>query len=177
MHRVGDVALRKLEPKDIDALFVIKNDPELAGMLGGFNNGYTRTDLQNWLEFHRTAKDEVLWAIADSEKDSCLGHVGLYKIDHRIGSAEFAILLGDRSRWGKGLGTACTAFAVEYAFTSLNLRRVYLEVLATNPRAVAVYKKLGFKEEGRLREHQYKNGAHVDVLVMGLLRSEWRRAT
>ena len=175
MHRVGDVLLRKPEPKDLDALYVQKNDVELAAMLGGFNKGYTRADLTAWLEFHRTAKDEVLWAIAEPTKDACLGHVGLYKIDHRVGSTEFAILLGDRAWWGKGVGKACTAFAVDYAFTQLNLRRVYLEVLATNERAASLYRKLGFKEEGRLRQHQFKNGAHVDVLVMGVLRDEWRR--
>ena len=176
MHRVGEVILRKPEPRDLDALYVQKNDPELAAMLGGFHCGYSRGDLQAWLEFHRTARDEVLWTIADRNTDACLGHVGLYKIDHRIGTAEFAILLGDRQWWGKGVGKACTIFAVTHAFQQLNLRRVYLEVLATNERAATLYRKLGFKDEGRLRQHQFKNGAHVDVLVMGLMRDEWRHA-
>ena len=175
MHRVGEVVLRKPEPRDLDALYVQKNDPELAAMLGGFHSGYTRADLAAWLDFHRAARDEVLWVMAEAGRDSCLGHVGLYKVDHRVGSAEFAILLGDRTWWGKGVGKACTVFAIDYAFTQLNLRRVYLEVLATNERAAGLYRKLGFKDEGRLRQHQYKNGAHVDVLMMGLLRDEWRR--
>lgn len=176
MHRAGDVMLRRPEPKDLDALYVQKNDPELGALLGGFHRGYSRADLQAWLEAHRTARDEVLWAIADPRSDACLGHVGLYKIDHRVGTAEFAILLGARPWWGKGVGKACTAFAVSYAFAQLNLRRVYLEVLATNDRAAALYRKLGFKDEGRLRQHQFKNGSYVDVLLMGLMRDEWQHA-
>ncbi len=174
MHRVGDVTLRRPEPRDLDALYQQKNDPALASLLGGFNTGYSRADLQHWIEHHRQQKDEVLWVIAEGETDACLGHVGLYKVDHRTGTAEFAILLGERSRHGKGIGTACTAFACEYGFRQLNLRRIYLEVLADNERAASLYRKLGFKDEGRLREHQYKDGRYVDVLVMGLLRDEFK---
>jgi ribosomal-protein-alanine N-acetyltransferase len=176
VHRAGEVVLRPPEQRDVDALLIIKNDREIAAMLGGHNDGYTREGLERWVQFHRNAKDESFWVIAAPQEDRCLGHVALYKIDHRVGHAEFAILLGDRAWWGKGVGRDCTAWMVEYGFSTLNLRRIYLDVLATNERAAALYRKLGFKEEGRLREHQLKNGAYVDVLVMGILRDEWRRA-
>jgi RimJ/RimL family protein N-acetyltransferase len=114
----------------------------------------------------------VLFVIASGD-DRCLGHVGLYRIDHRVRSAEFAILIGDKGSWGKGLGRRCTTFMVEYGFDQLNLNRIYLEVLATNSRAVELYKKIGFVEEGRLRCGQFKEGRYVDVLVMGLLRDEY----
>ncbi len=174
MHEVAGFRLRKLEPSDIDALYVVKNDPEIASMLGGFSTGYSRTDLEGWVEFHRVAKDEALFVIADT-KDRAIGHVGFYKIDHRIRSAEFAIVIGDRSTWGKGLGRACTRFAIEYGFDELNLRRIYLEVLVTNERAVKLYRSLGFVEEGRLRQAQWQQGKYVDVLVMGLLIEEYGR--
>jgi RimJ/RimL family protein N-acetyltransferase len=175
MQRVGDVAVRSPEQRDVDALMVIKNDREIAAMLGGHNDGYTPEALRRWVEFHRNAEDESFWVITDPASDRCLGHVALYKIDRRVGHAEFAILLGDRAWWGKGVGRACTEWMVDYAFTTLNLRRVYLEVLATNERAASLYRKLGFKEEGRLRQHQLKNGVYIDVLIMGVLRGEWRR--
>lgn len=176
MHRIDDeFSLRLPEPRDVDALYVFKNDPELGALLGGFTRGYSRADLTGWVEFHRNAKDEVLWAIAGRD-DRCAGHVGLYKIDHRVGQAEFAILLGERGAWGRGVGTKCTRFAVEYAFRQLNLRRVYLDVLATNPRAQHVYEKLGFVVEGRRRQAQFKNGQYVDVVEMAVLRDEYRGA-
>ncbi len=172
---VGDVVLRQLERKDLSALCQFKNDSEVAALLGGYSRGYSEEGLVDWLDFHRRRDDEVLWAIADQESDQCLGHVGLYQIDHRVRSAEFAILLGDKSRWGKGTGTRITVAVLDYAFDWLNLNRIELSVLDINPRAVHLYEKLGFSVEGIRRQAQFKNGAYVDVKLMSLLRGETSR--
>jgi RimJ/RimL family protein N-acetyltransferase len=172
-HKVLDYVLRKPEPRDIPVLYKQKNDPEIASLLGGFSSGYTEADLAEWIEFHRQRRDEVLWVIAGLHDDTCIGHVGLYQIDFRVRSAEFAIMLGDSSTWGKGLGTACARFAVEYGFRQLNLNRIHLNVLSSNLRAVSLYERIGFQREGTLRQAQYKDGQYLDVIVMGLLRSEY----
>lgn len=174
MHEVAGVRLRKAEPSDIEALYVLKNDPEIASMLTGFSVGYSRADLEAWIESHRAAKDEALFVIADTD-DRAIGHVGLYQIDHRVRSAALGILIGDRSAWGKGIGRACTRFAIEYGFDELNLRRIHLEVLATNERALNLYSSVGFVEEGRLREARWRQGKYIDVILMGLFIEEYSR--
>lgn len=171
---VEDIVLRQLERRDLEALYQFKNDVEVASLLGGYSRGYSETGLAEWVEAHRRRHDEVLWAIADALSDSCLGHVGFYQIDHRIRSAEFAILLGDKARWGKGLGTSITRAVVNYGFDWLNLNRIELSVLSTNERAVHLYQKLGFTVEGTRRQAQFKDGHYVDVTLMGLLRAENR---
>jgi len=168
-----NVRLRKPEPSDVDALFVQKNDPEIGALLGGFTKGYTRSDLLRWVEAHAQARDEALYVIADAE-NRCLGHVGLYKIDHRVRSAEFAILLGEKKVWGTGLGRACTAFMLRFGFVDLALHRIYLEVLETNERARRLYDSLGFVHEGTLRHAQWKGGRHLDVHMMAILEHDWR---
>lgn len=174
MHQLTDsIGLRLPEPSDLEALYQQKNDPAVASLLGGFSTGYARADIRDWIEHHRNVQNEVLWVIVDTEKDLCIGHVGLYNIDHRVGQAEFAIMIGDASYWGQGIGLECTQFAVRYAFESLNLNRVHLSVLGYNERAISLYRKLGFAEEGQLREAQYKGGRYIDVHLMGLLRSEY----
>lgn len=178
VHRIGltgSVTVRKPEPRDVDALLPIKNDPEIAALLAGTTRAWSRADLIAWVTHHRTAPDEAFFVIAD-DRDLAIGHVALYRIDPGTGTAEFGILLGDRAVWGRGVGTQVTRFTIEYGFDVLGLRRIYLEVLDTNERARHVYEKLGFVVEGRLREHQVRNGRHVDVLVMGLLRDDYQRA-
>lgn len=175
-HTIEGCVLRRPEPRDVPVLYQQKNDPAVAPFLGGFSTGYSEADLADWLDLHRKRRDEVLWVIARADNDVCLGHVGLYQIDYRIRSAEFAIMLGDRSTWGKGLGTACTRFAVDYGFGQLNLNRIHLSVLSSNERAVALYERIGFQREGALRQAQYKGGQYLDLIVMSLLRSEYEPA-
>ena len=172
-HTVGSVVLRQPEPSDLDALYCHKNDPEVANLLVGFRNGLSHAGMRRWLESHEERSDEVLWVIAEAETDRCLGHVGLYRIAHRTRSAEFGIMLGDKNSWGKGIGRGVTRFAVGYGFTMLNLNRVELTVLATNQRALGLYKSLGFAVEGTMRQAQFKEGQYIDVIMMSLLRDEF----
>jgi [ribosomal protein S5]-alanine N-acetyltransferase len=173
IFQLDNVRLRKPESKDLEALYQQKNDPLVAQFLGGFSLGYSRADLADWLEFHRQQKNEMLWTIADLQSDACLGHVGLYKLDHRVRSAEFAILLGAKDRWGKGIGRDVTRFVVDYGFTMLNLNRIELSVLEHNSRARRLYQSLGFREEGLLRQAQYKEGQYLNLVLMALLREEY----
>src|SRR5690606_15122000 len=117
-------------------------------------------DLNQWISFHRVQKDEVIWVIADLE-DSCVGHVGFYQIDYRIRKAEFAIMIGDKSLWNRGLGSQITGAVLDFGFRQLNLHRIYLNVLASNQRAIHLYKKIGFQQEGILRDCQFRNGQYV----------------
>jgi [ribosomal protein S5]-alanine N-acetyltransferase len=176
IHQVNGVVLRRPEPADLDALYRQKNDPEVAVHLGGFSTGYTRSGLVEWMEFHRKKSDEVLWVIADAETDACLGHVGLYRIDHRIRSAEFAIMIGAKDRWGKGLGKSVSRYMVDYGFRELNLNRIELTALAGNLRAISLYESLGFLREGMMRQAQFKDGVYQDVVMMSILRGDWEAA-
>lgn len=173
IFRLGSVRLRKAETRDLEALYQLKNDPEVADLLGGFSRGYSMEDIVDWMEYHREQKDEALWVIVDSETDECLGHVGLYRLDYRVRSAEFAILLGARKRWGQGIGREVSRFIIDYGFKMLNLNRIELAVLEHNSRARRLYHSLGFQEEGVARQARYKNGRYLNVVLMGLLREEY----
>jgi RimJ/RimL family protein N-acetyltransferase len=174
MHlEVDGFLLRMPEPEDIEELYSQKNASEIAAQLGGFTTGYSKKDLAQWMEYHRTQDNEALWVVAEAGDNRCVGHIGLYEIDHRIRSAEFAIMLGDANVWGQGLGRACTQRVIEYGFEQLNLNRIHLSVLESNERARYLYDSIGFEEEGRLRQAQYKSGRYLDVILMGLLRDGW----
>ncbi|KAG1727139.1 acyl-CoA N-acyltransferase [Suillus lakei] len=75
--------------------------------------------------------------------------------------------------WGKGYGTEATRFTVDLAFRMLGVQRVSLDVLEGNEAAIAVYKKIGFKEEGRKRRANWVDGHWEDGLSMGVLDEEW----
>jgi [ribosomal protein S5]-alanine N-acetyltransferase len=169
------VVLRRPEERDVDQLYEFRNDWSVAESLVGFSTGYSRRDLVEWVERHRTQRNEVLWAIAERENDRCIGHVGLYNVDHRVRKADFGILIGDTAWHGRGVGTSVSSAVMDYAFRQLNLHRVQLFVLEDNSRARHLYEKLGFRMEGTLRDDQFRNGSFCASICMGILDDEWRR--
>jgi hypothetical protein len=62
---------------------------------------------------------------------------------------------------------------LRFAFHQMNLNRVSLEAFESNERALACYRKCGFREEGRLRQDRFKHGRYYDTIVMGVLRKEF----
>jgi RimJ/RimL family protein N-acetyltransferase len=104
-----------------------------------------------------------------------VGRCSIFQEDSLARHAEVGIALLPEAR-GRGVGTAALAQLVEFAFLRRNLHRLHLRVLGTNAAGIASYRKVGFVEEGRHREHGWVRGAYVDEISMGLLRAEWLSA-
>ena len=164
--------LRRPEIVDLEALYRFKNDIDVTATLGGSPRFLSRKDVAEWIDFHRLQKDEMLWTIADSETDACIGHVGFYSIQHVNRSAEWGILIGEKGLWGAGLGRACLDVTVRFGFDELNLNRIELSVLTTNQRARNLYMSAGFVEEGIKRQAVFRNGQYVDLVCMAVLRED-----
>lgn len=170
--QAGENLLRRPEPKDIEALYEYRNDPGIVSLLGGFSQGFTKSDMAEWIEKHRKSAEDLVWVITDMT-DNCVGHCGFYKINYRTGTADIAICIGSASLWGKGLGGRIVQTLLHHAFQQMNLRKIRAEVLSTNPRSARMFEKCGFVREGVSREEAYKEGRYVDMLVFGLLKNEW----
>jgi RimJ/RimL family protein N-acetyltransferase len=75
----------------------------------------------------------------------------------------------------KGYGREAINWGLDWAFQHGNLRRVELNVVAYNERAIALYKSVGFTLEGRARESVFRNRRYWDYLSMGILVHEWEQ--
>lgn len=119
---------------------------------------------------------KVQFGIRKSSDKLLLGWVGLVDIAWTILAAELSIYLGNRDQFGRGYGTEAIHLILDYGFNELNLHRIQLEVVDYNQRAINTYKKIGFTQEGALREMGYRDGKRYDKLIFGLLRHEWTPA-
>ncbi|KAF8558313.1 acyl-CoA N-acyltransferase [Imleria badia] len=68
--------------------------------------------------------------------------------------------------WGAGYGTEVSRFVIGYAFKALRVQRVSLSVFEGNEAAIALYKRLGFKEEGRKRRCNWVEGHREDMIYL-----------
>ena len=97
------------------------------------------------------------------------------EIDGRARSAEVGYWL-DAGFEGRGLVTRALTAVLDHAFGPLGLRRVGLEATADNVRSRSVAERLGFTQEGVLREAAAFPDERRDLVVYGLLAREWRKA-
>lgn len=102
-----------------------------------------------------------------------IGRIGFERVDDRTRSAEVQILIGEPDALGRGYGRDAMEALLTYLFLGRSLHRVELTVLADNHRAIRSYEAIGFRHEGRLRGCRYLDGAHVDELMMSMLRPEF----
>lgn len=118
------------------------------------------------------SKDDAFFALYTRVDDRFVGTVRLGHIDWRAGHGDVGILIGDRGAWGKGHATDAVRTLARYAFGELGLRRVTGGTPATNEAMRRCFLRLGFREEGRLRQQLLIGGQPVDHVLFGLLRGE-----
>ena len=132
--------------------------------------GEARTELERRVG---APDDRIEFAVRPLDGDGLLGEARLYDIVWTHRTAMVGLGIGRTDDWGRGYGTDVMRLLLRYAFEELNLHRLWLDTFAYNDRAIALYRGLGFVEEGRLREQLLRDGRRHDVILMGLLRSEW----
>lgn len=90
------------------------------------------------------------------------------------GAVVLGILVGDRAWWGKGVVVEIRTAVLDDCFGRLGARRASGTVSSRNFASIYNYQRLGFVNEGTMRQSsRLLDGTHADQLVFGLLREEW----
>ena len=122
-------------------------------------------------------KDFFYFAIRAREEDRLLGKAMIQRIEWTNGNAFIQLGIGSAEDRGKGFGTQALNILLRFAFAELNLFRLSARVPEYNEAALALFKKLGFLEEVRHRQALDRDGRRWDLMVFGLLNSEWQNHT
>jgi len=132
----------------------------------------TPLEHRNWYESLVGRQDAVVFAVYPEEDSRYIGNVWLWGIHPIHRNAELRIFLGDPEARGLGYGTDACRVLLDFAFRRLNLHKVHVFVLASNPRARRTFEKAGFREEGLLRDEFYVDGSYRDVFRMSALATD-----
>src|SRR5690606_35029269 len=92
------------------------------------------------------------YMIVDKDAHKKIGITSLIHMDTKNRNAECIIDIGEKDYWGKGYGQEALSLLLDFGFLELNLHRISLRVFSFNQRAVNLYKRIGFIEEGISRE-------------------------
>jgi RimJ/RimL family protein N-acetyltransferase len=177
MLKGKSVLLRPVKRSDISYFLKWFDDPEVTLYLGLYLPTTEMAEEKYIEELGTTrAKSDAVLVIEAIEGDSTrpIGNCGLHEICPKDHNANFGIVIGEKDYWGKGYGTEAARLAINYGFHELNLHRISSSAFAFNERSIEFHRKVGFREEGRLRQADFKNGQYHDRVIFGILREEWR---
>lgn len=164
-----NIALRPIELSDIERIAQLCNDHDIAKTTARLPYPYTVLDAKTWLDYVQDTDAEHVFAITDNKE--MLGVVGLvHEPEHD--RAEIGYWLG-RDYWSKGIATAAVEMILGYAFSVLDVNKVYAKVFAGNEASAKVLANNGFVLEGCLKQHYIRMGTLHDLLCFGLLKTNY----
>jgi ribosomal-protein-alanine N-acetyltransferase len=168
----GEYYVRALEERDLEGAYPSWfQDQEVCKY--NSHGKFFKTS-QFFRNFYQSldGEDRVVWAMCHI-KDGHIGNVSLQSLSFINRSAEFAVILGDRRHWGRGVAKLAGLALLTHGFGRLNLNRVSCGTAATNLGMQRLAVALKMREEGRRRDALYLDGKWVDVVEFGVLRDEF----
>lgn len=166
------VGLALMRAEDVATIARWNQDLEFTALIGTPGEAHTLEMRQEAFQRNSRIKGESgEFAVVELSSGRLAGFGGLFDISRALTATMF-VGIGERELRGQGLGAEATRLLCEYGFFFRNLHSIKVEVHAYNHAAIHVYKKLGFKQVGRLRGANLLNGRRYDEIIMDLLRDE-----
>lgn len=169
MTTTDNVRLRPLERDDLR--FVHKLDNTESVMRYWFEEAYEAyVELCDLYDKHIHDQSERRFIIEKQGEN--LGLVELVEINHIHRRAEFQLII-DPAHQGNGYASIAIRLAMNYAFSVLNLYKIYLVVDSENKKAIHLYQKIGFQKEGKLKHEFFINGQYRNAIRMFIFQSQF----
>ncbi|MBD3806057.1 GNAT family protein [Sulfuricurvum sp.] len=172
-----NIYLRPIEISDAEGAYPTwLNDPDVCRYNSHGDTTYTRKMAQAYIANVTDNPTYAVFAICLREDGRHVGNISLQHISAKNSSAEFAILIGDPSVYGNGIGFEASHLLFDYGFNSLHLHRIYCGTHYKNKRMRSLAEKLGMNQEGYRKEALFKNGEFVDIVEYGILNRDYQKA-
>lgn len=164
----GSQRVRPMATTDLETVLAWRNHPEVRRYM------YTQHEIRldehmRW--FEQASRDPLRHLLIFEDGPTALGFINI----HQRAPGKIA-------DWGfyaapdapRGTGHALGKAALRYAFSDAGLHKLCGQAIAHNERSARFHRKLGFTQEGVLREQHYDGSQYHDVFCFGLLAEEWR---
>lgn len=175
-HQVNDeIKLRLLEPHHADTLFVLvdSNRQHLRQWLPWLDANVAVSDTLHFIQAtQRQFADNSGFVAGIWYCGELVGVIGHNRIDweNRISWPGYWLAEGFQ---GKGIMTKSCRVLIKHAFAELHLNRIDIRCAVWNSKSRAIPERLGFQQEGIIRQAEWLYDKFVDHIIYGILKSEW----
>lgn len=169
------VTLREPTRLDATAWYQRATDPAVYEMTSD-DPPASRDELSRALALYRAAfqrKERIAWMIVPDGESAGAGLISFNALNLHDRRGEIGYTLG-REWWGQGYARKAAELVLAFGFDDLGLHRIEATVMTGNMRSRRLLERLGFQEEGLLRQYKLARGSPRDFWMFGLLEFEWR---
>lgn len=169
------VYLRELTLGDVEDRYQWCLDKEVTNHLNMPEKypPFSKEETESWIKMCISKTNGYEQKAIVTEEGRHIGWIDLKNIDKLNRHAELGVAIGDKTYWGKGYGFSAMKEMLLWGFNELELNKIWLRVEVDNEKAIKSYKKMGYVEEGILRQDRLRNGEYVDRVRMSILKHEF----
>ena len=173
------VMLREYQSEDFASIRSWVNDAQVTRYLSTrFWAPQTTVDTQEFLSrMMQSSHNAFNYVIADAQDGRYIGQLDMFRVDWRLRQGEIGMVIARAEDRGQGYGAEALSLLAGFAFQTLGLERIELDVHMENAAAISCYKKAGFVLEGVKRRAFFNDGHFSDIGIMSLIRPDWETNT
>lgn len=161
------ISARRMGENDLEYVLKWRNHPDIRRFMLS-QHEITPAEHRAW--FDRASRDETRALLVIEEYSRPLGCV-IFSGVQKNATADWSFYSAPKNP--AGTGTRICAAALDFAFNELGVHKVAGQVLEFNLASIRVHQRLGFMQEGNLRKHNLINDTHQNLVLFGILASEW----
>ena len=169
--RTPENRLRPMYEQDLSLVLAWRNHPEIRRYMFSTHEISTE-EHRSW--FERASHDSARHLLIYEQEKVPLGFVNLRVVDLAAGIVDWGFYISPEAP--RGTGTFLGKAVARHVFRTLGLHKLYGQVLKFNERSLRFLLRLGFQQEGVLREHHFDGVCYHDLVCFGLIRSEWTKS-
>ena len=168
--------IRSLRPEDVSERYAgWWSDREVMASISRPERAETLDEHRQRIAKRYDNRKNFHVGIFDRENDLIIGFISVL-LNTFHGTANVNFVIGDRDYWGKNLVRELSGTGLEFIFEQLRAEKITGKIMARNYPTVYLAKAIGLSVEGILKkEWRLRDKSRADVLVVGLLRDDWRK--
>ncbi|MGJ9459587.1 UDP-4-amino-4,6-dideoxy-N-acetyl-beta-L-altrosamine N-acetyltransferase [Oceanobacillus sp. CF4.6] len=160
--------LRPVTNDDLQLIYTWRNKSEIRKLM--FSDNVIEWDRHvNWFNsINSDMKNEIKVFMEDNVPR---GIVQVNQINTDYQTAEWGFYIGDSYK--KGLGILLAYHSLNYIFNELSIRKLSAQVLSINEKSLRFHRKVGFLQEGLLKQQILRNEKFIDVHLYAQFKQNW----